>query len=135
VNDIIKLNFRKDFVLEKQISPYQLGQLGEKTALRYLKKKKFEIVKKGFRLYRGEIDLIARDRETLVFIEVKARRKGALGLPEESVDIRKQKQIRKIAEGYLALNNIDDMECRFDVISIVFDDKGSFSLFHFEDAF
>jgi putative endonuclease len=119
----------------KQITPYQLGQMGEKTALKYLKRNKFEIVKKGFRLYRGEIDLIARDGETLVFVEVKSRSEGALGLPEESVDIRKQRQIRKIAEGYLVLNDIDNVECRFDVISIVFDEKGSFSLAHYKDAF
>lgn len=135
MNNSDRLNRRKDFVLEKQISPYQLGQMGEKIALKYLRQKKFEVVIKGFRLYRGEIDLIARDRETLVFVEVKTRSEGALGLPEESVDSRKQRQIRKIAEGYLALNNIEDMECRFDVISIVFDEKGSFSLSHYKDAF
>ena len=121
--------------MEKQISPYQLGRMGERIAQKYLLKNKFEIVKKGFRLYRGEIDLIARDGKTLVFVEVKARSAGALGLPEESVDWRKQKQIRKIAEGYLALNDIDDVECRFDVVSIVFDEKGSFSVAHYKDAF
>jgi len=119
----------------KQITPYQLGRMGEKIALEYLRKKKFTIVSKGFRLHRGEIDLIAYDGKTLVFVEVKARGEVALGLPEESVDLRKQKQIRKIAEGYLALNNIDDVECRFDVISIVFDKKGAFSLSHYKDAF
>jgi putative endonuclease len=121
--------------LENQITPYQLGQIGEKIALKYLRQKKFEIVKKGFRLYRGEIDLIARDGKALVFVEVKTRSEGALGLPEESVDLRKQRQIRKIAEGYLALNDFDNVECRFDVISIIFDEKGAFSLSHYENAF
>lgn len=119
----------------KQLSPYQLGRAGERIALEHLKKKRFKIVSKRFRLYRGEIDLIAYDGNTLVFVEVKARSEGALGLPEESVDSRKQRQIRKIAEGYLALNGIDDVECRFDVISIVFAENGSFSLSHYEDAF
>ncbi len=121
--------------MEKQISPYKLGRMGEKIALEYLRKKKFKIVSKGFHLYRGEIDLIAYDGKTLVFVEVKARSEGALGLPEESVDARKQRQIRKIAEGYLALNDIDEVECRFDVVSIVFAENGSFSLSHYKDAF
>lgn len=119
----------------KFISPHKLGMLGEKIAQNYLHKKKFRIVKKGFRLYRGEIDLIAYDKETLVFVEVKTRSPEALGLPEESVNIRKQRQIRKIAECYLALNNLDEVECRFDVISLVFDEKGAHSLTHYKDAF
>ncbi len=109
--------------------------MGEKIALTYLRQNKFKIVSKGFRLYRGEIDLIAQDGNVLVFVEVKTRSKGSLGLPEESVNFRKQRQIRKIAEGYLALNNIDNVECRFDVISIVFDEKGAFALSHYRDAF
>ena len=119
----------------KTISPHELGMEGEALAQNYLKKEKFRIVKKGFRLYRGEIDLIAYDGKTLVFIEVKARGPGALGLPEESVNIRKQRQIRKIAEGYMAMNKIDEVECRFDVISLVFDENGDYSLNHYKDAF
>lgn len=109
--------------------------MGEEIAQKYLSKKKFRIVEKRFRLYRGEIDLIAYDKQTLVFIEVKTRNPGRLGLPEESVNIPKQRQIRKIAEGYLALNNLDDLECRFDVISLAFDENGDFSLTHYKDAF
>lgn len=119
----------------KTISSYKLGMLGEEIARDYLKKKKFRIVAQRFRLYRGEIDLIAYEKDTLVFVEVKTRTPGMLGLPEESVNIRKQRQIRKIAEGYLALNDLDEIECRFDVISIVLDENGSHSLIHYKDAF
>lgn len=119
----------------KNISPHKLGELGEDIALKYLRKKKFRIVEKGFRLYRGEIDMIAYEGETLVFVEVKTRSPGALGLPEESVNLRKQRQIRKIAEGYLALNNIDEVECRFDVLSLIIDENGAYSLSHYKDAF
>lgn len=119
----------------KIVPPHELGKLGEEIAQDYLQKKKFRIVEQGFRLYRGEIDLIAYDKETLVFIEVKTRSPGALGLPEEYVDTRKQGQIRKIAEGYLALNNLDDVECRFDVLSIVFDENRTRSIIHYKDAF
>lgn len=117
------------------ISPYNLGKWGEETAQEYLKRKNFKIVAKGFRLYRGEIDVIAYDKKTLVFVEVKARCRRSLGLPEESVNLQKQKQIRKIAEAYLALNNLEDVECRFDVISLVFDESGSYCLSHIRDAF
>jgi putative endonuclease len=117
------------------LSPYKLGKLGEDIVQKYLCKKKYKIAAKRFRLYRGEIDLIAYDGDTLVFLEVKARSKGSYGLPEESVNFRKQRQIRKIAEGYLALNNLDEVECRFDVVSLIFDDEGAYSLSHFKDAF
>jgi putative endonuclease len=117
------------------ISPHKLGKMGEEISQKYLQKKKFRIVAKGYRLYRGEIDLIAYDRNTLVFVEVKTRSRETLGLPEESVNIRKQRQIRKIAEGYLALNSLDEVECRFDVISLIFDENGSYTISHFKDAF
>lgn len=119
----------------KRFTPHDLGKKGESIAEKYLRKKKFRIVDRGYHLYRGEIDLIAYDRETLVFIEVKTRGPGALGLPEESVDFRKQRQIRKIAEGYLALHGIEDEECRFDVVSLRFDERGEHSISHFIDAF
>ncbi len=121
--------------VNSNISPYNLGKLGEETAQDYLQRKNFKIVAKRFRLYRGEIDLIAYDKKTLVFVEVKTRCRGFLGLPEESVNPRKQNQIRKIAEAYLALNNLEDVECRFDVISLVFNKDGSCSLSHIKDAF
>ena len=119
----------------KSISSHELGLLGEEIALKYLEKKKFKIVKQGFQLYRGEIDIIAYDKEILVFVEVKTRGPGMLGLPEESVNARKQRQIRKIAEGYLALNDLDEVECRFDVIAVVVDEKGDPSITHYKDAF
>lgn len=117
-------------------SPYQLGRLGEEIAQSYLEEQKFRIVKKGFHLYRGEIDLIAYEKDTLVFVEVKTRSPNALGLPEESVNKRKQRQIRKIAEGYLVMHNLEDrVECRFDVISIVVNENGSPDITHYRDAF
>lgn len=119
----------------KDRSPHRLGKLGEEIAQNYLRKKKFRIVKRGFRLHRGEIDLIAYEGETLVFVEVKTRSPGALGLPEESVNLRKQRQIRKIAEGYLAMNDIDEVECRFDVLSLIIDENGAYSVSHYKDAF
>ncbi len=117
------------------MTPYNLGRYGEEIALKYLKKKKYNIVKRGFRLFRGEIDIIAYDRKILVFIEVKTRRSKAFGLPEESVTISKQKQIKKVAQGFLAFNNLQDVECRFDVISLTFSKDKSYLISHIKDAF
>jgi len=86
-------------------------------------------------LFRGEIDIIAYDQKTLVFVEVKTRRSTDYGFPEESVTPSKQQQIRKIAQGFLTKNNLQDVECRVDVISLSFDEKEEDSIRHNKDAF
>lgn len=100
-----------------------------------MKRKKFRIVERGYRLYRGEIDIIAYDGRTLVFVEVKTRRSHSAGFPEESVTPKKQEQIKKIAFGYCAKKDLLDVESRFDVISLFYDKKEGFSITHFRDAF
>lgn len=122
-------------VRDKNLKPYDLGKAGEEVALKYLKRKKFKIIKKGFRLYKGEIDVIAYDRKTLVFIEVKTRRSRSFGLPEESVTTAKQRKIKKIAQGFMAFNNLENVECRFDVISLILKKNDGYSICHFKDAF
>lgn len=118
-----------------EYKPHLLGKSGEEVALRYLKNKKYKIVEKGFRLFRGEIDIIAYDKKTLVFIEVKTRTRSDFGLPEESVTPSKQRQIRKIAQGYIDFHKIRDSGCRFDVIALLKTDKGAYSLRHIKNAF
>jgi putative endonuclease len=112
-----------------------IGRAGEETALRHLRRKRYRILETGFRFYRGEIDIIARDRETLVFIEVKMRRGCGFGRPEESVTPAKQQQIRKVAEGYLLKRRISGRPCRFDVIAIRPDSRSGYVLEHFRNAF
>jgi len=116
-------------------SPHDVGTTGEAAAERYLQKRKYRVVARNFRFRRGEIDLIAYMRNTLVFFEVKTRRGRSCGLPEESVTPRKQLQIRKIAEAYLAARNLQDVPCRFDILSVSLDEKGSFDIRHIENAF
>jgi putative endonuclease len=118
-----------------QNSTQTVGRFGEELALRYLRRKKYEIVETGFRFARGEIDIIARDRKTLVFIEVKMRTSGAYGRPEEAVTPGKQRQIRKVAQGYLFKRRLGDMACRFDVIAIRPTDDAGFTIDHYVDAF
>ena len=112
-----------------------LGRSGEDIACRYLLGRKYEIVSRGFRMFRGEVDIIARDSRTLVFVEVKARADESHGRPEESVTPAKQKQIRRIAQGFLAANPHPGVDCRFDVIAILYRGPDDYRLEHFVDAF
>jgi putative endonuclease len=117
------------------IDRMKLGREGEEAAVRFLKKKRFKIVERGFRMLRGEIDIIAYDRKTLVFVEVKSRSRAGFGAPEESVTFSKQDQLRKIAQGYLVKNRLGDIPCRFDVVSVSMNDDGRPTIRHFENAF
>lgn len=118
------------------MSTVERGRAGEKVAIDYLRKKGFKIIETGYRLFRGEIDIIALDNETVVFIEVKTRTGQKFGRPEESVTAAKQRQIKKIALGYLTQHKLENVNCRFDVISLDNDlETGSPVLIHFEDAF
>jgi putative endonuclease len=112
-----------------------MGRVGEEIACRHLLDKGFVIVARRFRMFGGEIDIVARDGEKLVFVEVKARADESHGRPEESVTPAKQRQIRKIAQGYLLAHPCGDVDCRFDVVAILFDGPDDFRLEHFVDAF
>ena len=112
-----------------------LGRSGEEAAVRFLKQRGFKIVERGFRWLRGEIDIIAYDRATLVFVEVKTRADRTFGFPEESVTPAKQSQIRKIAQGYLVRHRLEETPCRFDVISVTIEGDRHFTIRHLEDAF
>ncbi len=114
---------------------YALGKSGEEAAIAYLKKNKFKIITKGFRFHRGEIDIIAYERETLVFIEVKTRKSLEFGLPEESVTPLKQQKIRKLAEAYLTMKSLADVPCRFDILSVFYSAKDGYQVNHLRDAF
>jgi putative endonuclease len=112
-----------------------LGKAGEDAAVRFLEKKHYRIVGRRFRMLRGEIDLIALERGTLVFIEVKARTGRDFGQPEESVTARKQEQIRKIAQAYLAKSRLANIPCRFDVVSVMFGEGRHPLVRHIQNAF
>jgi putative endonuclease len=112
-----------------------LGRSGEDAAVAYLKRKKFSVVERGFRFHRGEIDIIAYEGDTLVFIEVKTRRDKIFGLPEESVTPAKQTQLRRVAEAYLTVNNLSQVACRFDILSVSYDEKEGYKIRHLENAF
>ncbi len=110
------------------------GREGEDLAAAYLQEHGYLIRQRNYRFGRGEIDIIAEDGETLVFVEVKARRSSSYGAPEEAVTVHKRRQIRKIAGGYLFERRISDRECRFDVIAVEYA-GGKPVLRHIEAAF
>jgi putative endonuclease len=100
-------------------------------AAEYLKNKGYEVISQNFFSKNGEIDIIAKDTDTLVFCEVKYRSNTRYGLPEEAVDYRKQDKIRKTAAYYLYRNNFPvETRVRFDVIAVLGE-----KITHIEDAF
>jgi putative endonuclease len=95
-----------------------LGRRGERAAEKYLRRNGYRIVARNFRAAGAEIDLVAMDGETLVFVEVKTRRSRDAGAPEEAVDERKQKQIRRAAELFATRYRADEVTMRFDIIAV-----------------
>jgi len=123
------------FGKSKKRVAYELGRAGEDVASEYLRQNKYRIIERGFRFLRGEIDLIAWDGPTLVFIEVKTRHMSSFSYPEESVNTVKRNQIRRIARGYLLRNTLENVECRFDVLTLTIEYSGSWAINHIKDAF
>ncbi len=95
-----------------------LGKWGEMKAASYLISQGIEILKRNYRCEYGEIDLIAKDGETIVFVEVKTRSSSKYGQPEEAVDAAKQEHIVASAENYLMENSFTE-DWRVDVVSII----------------
>ena len=99
-----------------------LGKLGEDLACRELERRGYAIVARRYRRRDGEIDIIARDGETIVFVEVKAREDQAFGGGAAAVTAFKRRRIVQIAQDYLTRHHRGDCPCRFDVVSIQFAD-------------
>jgi putative endonuclease len=91
------------------------------AALSYLKEQGFRILARDWRSRLGQIDIVAEDGETLVLIEVKARRGTGFGTPEEAVDERKRRKLRMLLELYRAQTHRQKQPCRIDVIGLMMD--------------
>lgn len=96
----------------------KFGKKSEELAEIYLKQKGYLILERNYRTKIGEIDIIAKENATLVFIEVKARRSSAFGSPKSSVNYQKQRKISLIAAQYLKQPQFKNQRARFDVISV-----------------
>jgi putative endonuclease len=109
------------------------GDRGERAAARYLRRAGLRILARGYDTLWGEIDLVARDGDVLVFIEVKTRRSGA---PAEAVTPEKQRRLTLAAIHFLRRRNLLEERSRFDVVAIVWaDDRRPPQIEHIRDAF
>jgi putative endonuclease len=111
----------------------RLGTEGEEAAARFLKKKGYKIVSRNFKSPVGEVDIIAEDGDTLVFVEVKTRTDDSFGHPFEAVTGRKQEKLRKVALSYLKYSR-REVASRFDVLSVEAKGDG-YTIEHIKDAF
>lgn len=116
----------------------ETGARGEALAVKFLSGKGYEVLERNHRTRHGEIDLVMRSGDALVFVEVKARRGTGYGDPLEAVTPRKREQVRLMAEQYLAEKGEEFAEgfgeMRFDAVGILFGRGGS-EVRHVEDAF
>jgi len=111
-----------------------LGKTGEDLACAELEKRGYAIIARRYRRRGGEIDIIAREGETIVFVEVKAREGHAFGEAAEAVTRFKRRRLTQLAVDYMARHRLPNRPCRFDVVSIHFD-SGRPKIEVFQNAF
>jgi putative endonuclease len=102
-----------------------LGQRGETLAVAYLLRQGYVIVARNWRCPAGEIDIVARDGDCLVFVEVRTRSGQAYGTPEESITPRKQAKMVEVAQTYLQVTGEEEADWRIDVVAIEVDRSGN----------
>jgi putative endonuclease len=100
------------------VSNLALGKIGEEFAINFLKENGYKILVMNYRSRLGEIDIIAQDKDTICFVEVKIRSSDRFGLPQESILRAKQGKICRLALKFLKENNLLHRRARFDVVSI-----------------
>lgn len=110
------------------------GKAGEDVAVKHLKRKGYNIIEQNWRCRLGELDVIARHKDAVVFVEVKTRTDKALGFPQESVDERKQRHIIRCAKIYEQCKRLEGTNFRFDVVAIDFS-SGKQEITLIQDAF
>lgn len=111
----------------------QVGYLAENLATDALKKKGYRILESNFQNRYGEIDIIAKDKDILVFVEVKAKKGMDFGSPEEMINARKLKKVRNMAAVYMKGQNLP---CRIDIVAIVLSAENTLvRLTHYENVY
>jgi putative endonuclease len=109
----------------KDMRRIRTGRRGEDLAAGYLETAGYRIIERNYRCLFGEMDLVARDGGTVVFIEVKSRRSNRFGPPQSSVGLKKQKKMSQIALHYLEEKQLHSCEARFDVIAVLLLPEGN----------
>ncbi|MEX1224726.1 MAG: YraN family protein [Pirellulales bacterium] len=119
-----------------QRKPLTLGARGEAAAARYLKRKGYQIVARSDSGKFGELDIVAVDKRTVVFVEVKTRRSAHKGHPVEAVDRAKRRKITWLAAAYLKRHRLSECRSRFDIVAITWpDDVKRPTIEHYPNAF
>lgn len=113
----------------------QFGKKNELIAASFLKKKGYRILEQNYRTKNGEIDIIAKEKETIVFVEVKSGRTGFAGSPKWAVTFKKQRKISMVALYYLKMMKQSNHKARFDVVSIVPNKDNSVNIELLKNAF
>lgn len=113
----------------------EIGTFGEDAASKYLEESGYTILDRNFKCKSGEIDIIARDGNYIVFVEVKTRSGSFYGTPGEAVNELKQHKIIKVSETYIMKRKLFNYDFRFDVIEIIIDKAKNASIKLIKDAF
>ncbi|APY11117.1 hypothetical protein BWZ22_07610 [Seonamhaeicola sp. S2-3] len=111
----------------------ELGKKGEQLAVNFLIEKDYQIIERNYRFDKAEVDIIAKQKDTLAIIEVKTRSSKDFGNPQDFVKPKQIKNLVKAVDEYITVNDLD-VEVRFDIIAIVKEKKG-YKIEHLEDAF
>ena len=96
----------------------ELGRRGEELALKKIKRLGYRCIARNYRCALGEVDLIAKDGDTLVFIETKTRKGASLAYAKEAIDARKRRQLSRVALAFMKANNCCEVKSRFDVVAV-----------------
>lgn len=112
-----------------------MGLWGEDKAVEFLKAKNYTILTRNYHSRFGEIDIIARKQNTIIFVEVKTRKNTAFGFPAEFVDYKKQQKIMKTAQLYINDNFNAEFDYRFDIIEVFHYDDNKVNFNHLKGAF
>jgi putative endonuclease len=114
----------------------KLGSKGEKLAAKFLKRKGYRIVHRNYRCRLGEIDIIAKQDDTIIFVEVRTKQTDEFGAPQYSITAAKKGHISKVALWYIKENKLINQSCRFDVVAITFSENSRKpDIEHIENAF
>ena len=112
-----------------------LAKRGEQIAARHLRRRGFKILDRNVQLGHYEIDIIAQERDTVAFVEVKTRRDVTLAAPEENVTAEKRRHIRRAAHYYIDRQDDPNLYYRFDIVSVTIPDEGKPTAALYRDAF
>src|SRR5687768_7301049 len=123
--------------LKTRLFPQEsFGNRGERAAVKFLKRQRYKILHRGYRILGGELDIVAVEGRTVVFVEVKTRASHDAGHPAEAVDIHKQRQLTQLALAYLRRYRLLDYSARFDVVAITWPlNQKRPTIEHFKNAF